>query len=98
MTGRFLNDSKVAGFLAIVYSTTGKDTVHYYFVSKPPDQLNFKTVLADHLSGRFAVSIFVVGADNLLLPRVIGDPMMVKLKPSRDPSEFSFGWESIGKH
>ena len=89
--GRFLNDSEVTGFLAIVYSTTGKDTVHYYFVSKPPNQLNFKTVLADHLSGRFIVSIFFIGADNLPLPRAIGVPMMVKLKPSRDPSKFSFG-------
>ena len=93
MTGRFLDDSEAAGFLIIFYSTAGKNAVHYYFVSKPPSQLNFKTVLADILSGRFAVSIFVIGTDNLPLPRAIGVPKMVKMKSSQDPSEFSFGWE-----
>ena len=86
MTGRFLNDSNVAGFLAIFYSDTDAD-VQYYLVPKPSNQLNFKNVLADHLSGWFAVSIFVIGKDNLPIPRAIGNPKIVKLKASKDPGK-----------
>ena len=79
VTGKFLNDSDITGYLAILYSTT---EVHYYHASKPPNKLNFKHVLGGHVSGQFAVSIFATGEDNLPLPRAIGTPRIVKVKAS----------------
>ena len=88
MTGKFLNDSEITGFLAIFYSTTEGNAVHYYLAFKLPNKLNFKHVFGDHVSGQFAVSIFATGEDNLPLPRAIGTPRIVNVKASQDPGKF----------
>lgn len=90
VTGKFLNDSDITGFLAIFYSTTGGNAVHYHLASKTPNKLNFKRVFGDHVSGLFAVSIFATGEDNLPLPRAIGTPRIVKVKAS---GKFIAVWE-----
>ena len=88
MTGNFLNDSEITGFLTILYSTTGGNAVHYYHASKLPNKLNFTSVLGGHVSGQFAMSIFATGEGNLPLPRAIGTPRIVNVKASQDPGKF----------
>ena len=93
VTGKFLNDSDITGFLAIFYSTTGGNAVHSHLASKTPNELNLQRVLGGHVSGPFAVSIFATGEDNLPLPRAIGTPRIVKVKASQDPGKLVAVWE-----
>ena len=86
--GKFLNNSETTGFLAVFYSATDKDVVYYYPVFKPPNQLKFKHVFGDHLSGRFAISIFVIDENSLPLSRAISTPRIVKVKAAQDPGEY----------
>ena len=84
--GKYLNGSKVVGFLAIVYSLRYAD-VRYYLVSKQSNQLNFEAVLPGLSSGLFAVSVFAVGKDNLPFHRAVGVPKNVTVKGSQKPSK-----------